>query len=218
MFWSSRCILLVLTVAVLDAFTLHVSHAGPVLRLTPQPAPEYPLPAPVPVKDFQGAIPTGYGRLHFIAPGGMVRWEIWDKPRYIATAQAALRLIEERALGNRQCNDYFALMPKGKTFDQIWNGAGMMQIHISFSPGPSGTWRAAAASYTSPFEWTITESTVRLGPASVASALLLEATRTNSIGPQWTISFGAEAFCGLPSPVLNRDKIHRMGWAYWFSH
>ena len=207
-------IFLGLTLFSTDVF--RAGHAAPFLRLTLQSVANRTLPPPIPVSDFQGAIPLGYGKLHFIAPGGVLRWDTWSNPHYIAAAQAALRLIEQRAVGNARCNNYFAGMAKGKTFDQIWNGTGPTRIHISFSPGPSGTWRAASSPYSAPFEWTITEPTVKLGPESIASAMLLEATRANSVGPQWQIAFGAEEACGVPAPVLSEGIVHRLGWAYWF--
>ena len=191
------------------------SHAEPMLKREIQPVTDRVTPSPIPVEDYHGSLQMGYERVKFIAPGGELRWDAWTDPAYIKIAQEAMTLVEQTAVGNRKCNDYFALMPEGKTFDELWHATGPRRIRISFSPGPSGTWRAATYPYTAPFEWTIAETTVKLGPASVASAMVHEATRSNGVGPQWRIAYGAEAACGVRSYILNRSVMQQLGWRYW---
>ena len=204
-----------LAFAAISGYTAPHSHAEPMLKRELQAVTGRTTPAPITVEDYHGSLQWGYERLKFIAPGGELRWDAWTDPVYIETAQAAMRLVEQAAVGNRKCNDYFALMPGGKTFDELWQATGSERIRVSFSPGPSGTWRAATYPYTAPYEWTITETTVKLGPASVASAMVHEATRTNGIGPQWRIAYGAEAACGVRSYTLDRSIMRQLGWRHW---
>ena len=191
------------------------AQAEPQLKLMQQPVAGRITPEPISVEDYHGSLQAGYERLKFIAPGGELRWDAWTDSAYIETARAALSLINEQVVGNRECNDYFATMPEGKTFDQIWQATGAERVHVSFSPGPSGTWRAATYTYTAPYEWTITENTVRLGPVSVASAMVHEATRTNGVGAEWQLAYGAEAACGVRPFILNRAIMQQLGWRFW---
>lgn len=191
------------------------AHAEPMLKFGLQPVASRSTPAPLAVEDYHGSLQTGYEHLNFIAPGGELRWDAWTNPAYIETARAALAQVERIAVGNQHCNDYFTRMPGGKTFDEIWHATGPERIRISFSPGSSGTWRAATYAYTAPYEWTITESAVKLGPASVASAMVHEATRSNGVGSQWQLAYGAETVCGMRSFVLNRAIMQQLGWRYW---
>jgi len=134
-------------------------------------------------------------------------------PDHIAVVQKAIRLIERRALSNSACNEYFSSqMPGGNSFAQIWNAVGANRIRISFSPGPAGVWRAATYGNTAPFDWTITETTVSLGPESVASALVHEATRTNGIGPEYAVAFRAERVCGMAHFLLTERTVRDLKW------
>lgn len=124
-----------------------------------------------------------------------------------------MRLIEQRAVGNRRCNRFFRNnMPKGKSFDQIWQGKGLERIRVSFSPGPSGIWRAATYGESTPYEWTVTEIAVRMGVESVASAMVHEATRTNGIGAEGGIAYQAESICGMRHFMLTPQLIQQFGW------
>lgn len=186
--------------------------AEPMLKLEVQPVAGRVTPPPLTIEHYHGSLRWGKQRLHFVAPGGELRWDAWTDPADIETVKAAMVLVEQHAVGNRRCNDYFALMPKGKTFDALWHATGPERIRVSFSPGPSGIWRSATYPYLAPLEWTVTEATVIFGPASVASALVHEAARSNGVGPQWRIAYGAEKACGVPSFELTMDVVRRLGW------
>ena len=124
--------------------------AEPMLKLLNQPVTGRITPPPMTIDDYHGKIQRRYEIIRFIAPGGELRWNAWENPDYIALVRAAMQLVEERALNNEACNHYFSQrMSRGKTFSEIWNADGPERIRISFSPGSSGTWRAAT--YT-PFE------------------------------------------------------------------
>ena len=185
----------------------------PLLKLVAQPVAGRITPESFEVADYQGTLQMGYDRFEYIAPGGTIRWEAWTDPAAIATVREAMQIVAEKALDNPRCDAYFAdNMPGGKTFSQIWNAQGPERIQVSFSPGPSATWRAATYGNSAPYEWTITEATVLLGPESIASALVHEATRTNGIGPEFQIAYGAEAACGVRSYILTRGLIQQLGW------
>ena len=188
------------------------SQAEPMLKLHLQPVANRAIPEPISVEDYRGTLQWGYERLSFIAPGGEIRWDAWTDPSYIGIAQTAMRLVEQTAVGNRACNDFFARMPGGKTFAELWQATGPERIQISFSPGPSGTWRAATYAFTAPYEWTITEITVKLGPASVASAMVHEATRSNGVGADVKTAYGAERACGMRQYVLDKPLLQQLGW------
>lgn len=188
-------------------------NAEPQLQLPTQQPALRATPAPFTVPDYQGSLAQGYRMIYFIAPGGELRWNAWTDPSYIAIAREAMRLVEQRAIANPACNRFFAeRMPGGKTFTQLWHADGPNRIRISFSPGPSGTWRAATYRDSAPFDWTISETAVRLGPESVASAMVHEATRSNGIGPEVAIAYGAERVCGMAHFLLTERLIRQLGW------
>jgi hypothetical protein len=193
---------------------LHVAQAEPRLRLPDQPVSIRTNPEPFVVDDYEGVIRWGPQRIRFTAPGGSITWQVWENETYIAIITSAMQLIAQKALGNRRCNNYFAAMPRGRTFDQIWQSAGRDRIHISFSPGSSGMWRAATYGTSLPFDWTITENTVVLGPASVASAMVHEASRTNGSGADVKTAYSAEVACGMQQFIINRPVMEKLGWRY----
>lgn len=187
--------------------------AEPQLKMSKQPVNGRITPAPKVIEDYIGNLQRGFGNMTFIAPGGELRWDAWSEPNYIRAVRAAMQIVEQRALGNPLCNHFFReQMPRGLSFDQIWNAEGAQRIRISFSPGSSGTWRAATYPYSAPYEWTITETTVLLGTESIASALVHEATRTNGIGPEYAIATRAEKVCGMQQFALNLAVVRRLGW------
>jgi hypothetical protein len=75
-------------------------------------------------------------------------------------------------------------------------------------------WRAATYGTSLPFDWTITENTVLLGPASVASAMVHEASRTNGSGADVQTAYGAEVACGVRQFIINRPVMEKLGWRY----
>ena len=193
-------------------FTMTVA-AEPLLHLPGQKVSQRTTPAPFAVAEYHGVLQQGYQRLGFIAPGGELRWQAWTEPRYIDVARAAMALVERRALPSESCNRFFAeRMPGGRTLSELWHATGSSRIRISFSPGPSGVWRAATYASSAPFEWTITETTVLLGPESVASAMVHEATRSNGVASEYGLAYDAERVCGMAHFLLTEPLIRRFGW------
>ena len=190
--------------------------AEPWLHQTVQPVIARAIPESFRVEDYVGMLQWGPQRIRYMAPGGIITWQAWEDEQAIQIVRQGMALVAEKAVGNPRCNDYFAQMPRSKTFDQIWRGQGQEQIRISYSPGPSGMWRAATYGSSLPFDWTITETTVRLGPESVASALVHEASRTNGVGADFKTAYGAEVACGMRQFILNRTVIETLGWDYIF--
>jgi hypothetical protein len=197
----------------LGILPLSETAAAPQLKTLEQPAAGRITPASRVIEDYTGSLQTGFGSVTFIAPGGELRWDAWTHPDHIQMILVAMQIVEQRALGNPLCNRYFReRMPGGRSFDQIWNAGGAQRIRISFSPGNSGTWRAATYPYSAPYEWTITETTVMLGAESIASAMVHEATRTNGIGPEYAVAARAEQICGMQQFMLSLPTIRRLGW------
>ena len=189
--------------------------AEPTLKTSAQTVSNRAIPAPFDVDDYKGTLKWGQDKIRFVAPGGTIKWEAWQDKNHIETAKQAMEIITNRALSSARCNHFFASkMPRGKTFAEIWHATGPERIQISFSPGPSGVWRAATYGNSSPYEWTITENTVKLGPESIASAMLHEATRTNGIGggKDQYIAYQAEHVCGMRQFILNMTFIKTLGW------
>lgn len=186
--------------------------AEPLFHLPNQPVLGRMSPAPFSVEDFHGTLNWGYDRVSYTAPGGMLRWNAWTEADYLATATQALQWVEQRAVGDERCNRFFQQMPRAMSFDEIWHGKGPERIRISFSPGPAGIWRAATYGDSAPYEWTITETTVRMGVESVASALVHEATRTNGIGAEARIAYQAESACGIRHFLLTPQLVSQFGW------
>lgn len=190
-----------------------LTSAEPMLHRDVNTVTERVTPKPFYVEDYKGKLTQRYGEIEFTAPGGMVRWDPWTSHRYIGVVISAMRIVEERALGNSYCNAFFReSMPKRRSLSEIWHATDAQQIRISFSPGPSALWRAATYGETSPYEWTITETTVLMGPESVASAMVHEATRTNGIGPETAVAYNAETACAMMSYVLNEPLVRKFKW------
>lgn len=188
-------------------------EAEPLFHLPNQPVSGRMSPAPFDVEAYHGTLNWGYDRVSFTAPGGVLRWNAWIDAEYLTIAKQALQVVEQRAVGNARCNRYFReQMPRAKSFDQIWHGKGPERIRISFSPGPAGIWRTATYGESAPYEWTITETTVRMGVESVASALVHEATRTNGIGAEARIAYQAESACGIRHFLLTPQLVSQFGW------
>jgi hypothetical protein len=194
-------------------FILQTAGAEPMLKLLNQPVSGRITPEPMVIEDYHGKLQRGYETIHFVAPGGELRWDAWIDPDYIEVARQAMQMVGQKAVGNEACNRYFREnMPGGRSFDEIWQATGPQRIRISFSAGPSGAWRAATYPYKAPYEWTITENTVKFGPQSVASAMVHEATRTNGVGPEFRIAYGAATACGTREFMLTRTIMRRLGW------
>ena len=189
--------------------------AEPVFKVTSQLVIARAIPPPFVVDDYQGVLKWGHEKITFSAPGGVIRWDAWDDPHYLSQAEKAVYIVQKRALNNSRCNHFFATkMPAGKTFAEIWRATGEKRIRISFSPGSSGVWRAATYGRSAPYEWTITETAVKLGPESIASAMVHEATRTNGIGggKDQYIAYQAERVCGMKQFIFNISIIKQLGW------
>ena len=189
--------------------------AEPLLKVSAQPVSNRTIPLPFEVDDYKGTLHWGHEKITFTTPGGIIRWNAWTNTDYIAVAKHAMKIVENRAISNSRCNHFFAKkMPAGKTLTEIWHANGPERIQISFSPGPSGIWRAATYGVSAPYEWTITENAVKLGPENIASAMLHEATRTNGIGggKNQYIAYQAENICGMQQFILNMKFIKKLGW------
>ena len=198
--------------ALLLGLTATTASAEPLFHLPNQPVVGRMSPPPFSVETYHGTLNWGYDRISYSAPGGVLRWNAWIEADYLAVAKQALEVVEQRAVGNERCNRYFQQMPRGKSFDQIWHGKGTERIRISFSPGASALWRAATYGNSAPYEWTITETTVRMGVESIASALVHEATRTNGIGAEAHIAYQAESACGMRHFLLTPKLVDQFGW------
>lgn len=185
--------------------------AEPYLHLPLQAVTSRAAPLPVPIDPHRGSFKWGNEWVELIALGGELRWEPWTRPMFVAEVLNAMRLVENRAVGNEWCNRYFSqFMPNGRTLKEIWNATGAQRIRISFSPGPSGMWRAGTHA-SAPFDWTVTENAVRLGPESIASALVHEATRTNGVTHERHVAYGAARACHTSPYVLSEQMLESLG-------
>lgn len=194
-------------------FTVTSATAQPELHLPSKLISQRTFPASFKIDDYKGTIQRGTRQIQYFAPGGRVSWQPWTNLEHIAVVAKAIQIVERRAVKNKACNSYFAnQMPRGNSFAQIWNATGSDRIRISYSAGFSGIWRAATYGNSAPFDWTVTESTVKLGPESVASALVHEATRTNGVGSKYAIAFRAERVCGMVSFLVTEKVIRDLGW------
>ena len=145
------------------------------------------------------------------------RYSPYPEGRSLATLKHAITLIETHIYKKKKhCNSYFKTLPKGHTFDAVWEDP---SIWINYDHRVTGAYYGATND--SDTEITIYEDAFRRGHWWVVGTILHELAHVNgALGGNSIAAESCLKFCGLsalfdPSavggifPVVNRDTGDR---------
>jgi hypothetical protein len=104
-------------------------------------------------------------------PGGH-RYETYTSEAFLATLRRAMKIIDDRIVGHKPCNDAFKALPGGRSFADVWADN---TVWINFDPtraqGDFGATRGK--------EVTITAFSLAMGRWTTAATLVHELAHVN---------------------------------------